>query len=90
MSIVVGFVPTNEGKAALRRAAEEAKLRSTRLVVINSNRGGKDLASDDAVRYEHPWEVGDLIVWDNLALQHGRRDFPNGERRSLRRFQIGA
>jgi len=24
------------------------------------------------------------------ALQHGRRDFPQGERRSLRRFQIGA
>jgi taurine dioxygenase len=45
---------------------------------------------DDAVRYEHRWEVGDLIVWDNLALQHGRRDFPRGERRSLRRFQIGA
>ena len=45
---------------------------------------------DDAVRYEHHWEVGDLIVWDNLALQHGRRDFPQGERRSLRRFQIGA
>ena len=45
---------------------------------------------DDAVRYEHRWEVGDLIVWDNLALQHGRRDFPEGERRSLRRFQIGA
>ncbi|KQX66461.1 universal stress protein [Angustibacter sp. Root456] len=52
MAIVVGFVPTNEGRAALRRAAEEAKLRSTRLVVINSNRGGKDLASDDAARYE--------------------------------------
>jgi hypothetical protein len=51
MAIVVGFVPTNEGRAALRRAAEEAKLRSTRLVVINSNRGGKDLASDDAARY---------------------------------------
>jgi alpha-ketoglutarate-dependent taurine dioxygenase len=45
---------------------------------------------DDAVRYEHRWEVGDLIVWDNLALQHGRRDFPRGQRRSLRRFQIGA
>ena len=46
---------------------------------------------DDAtVRYEHHWELGDLIVWDNLALQHGRRDFPPGERRSLRRFQIGA
>ena len=45
---------------------------------------------DPAVHYEHQWEVGDLIVWDNLALQHGRRDFLAGERRSLRRFQIGA
>jgi alpha-ketoglutarate-dependent taurine dioxygenase len=45
---------------------------------------------DEAVRYEHDWQVGDLIVWDNLALQHGRRDFAVGQRRSLRRFQIGA
>jgi len=44
---------------------------------------------DPAVRYEHQWQPGDLIVWDNLALQHGRRDFAPGERRSLRRFQIG-
>jgi nucleotide-binding universal stress UspA family protein len=53
MTIVVGFVPTNEGRAALRRAAEEARTRSTRLVVINSNRGGRDLAADDAERYEN-------------------------------------
>ncbi len=46
MAIVVGFVPTNEGSAALRRAAEEARLRSTRLVVINSQRGVKDLPGD--------------------------------------------
>ncbi|GMA89209.1 hypothetical protein GCM10025868_44590 [Angustibacter aerolatus] len=52
MSIVVGFVPTNEGRAALRRAAEEAQARSTRLVVINSNRGGKDLSREEAERYE--------------------------------------
>ena len=52
MAIVVGFVPTNEGRAALRRAAEEARLRSTRLVVINSNRGGKDLTADEAARYD--------------------------------------
>lgn len=52
MAIVVGFVPTSEGRAALRRAAEEAKLRSTKLIVINSNRGGKDLAADEANRYE--------------------------------------
>ena len=57
MAIVVGFVPTNEGRAALRRAAEEAKLRSTRLVVINSNRGGKDLAADEAAGYEAELET---------------------------------
>ena len=52
MTVVVGFVPTNEGRAALRRAAEEARLRQTRLIVINSNRGGKDLSNEDAERYE--------------------------------------
>jgi nucleotide-binding universal stress UspA family protein len=57
MAIVVGFVPTNEGRAALRRAAEEARLRSTRLIVINSNRGGKDLAADEAARYEAELET---------------------------------
>ena len=53
----MGFVPTNEGRAALRRAAEDARLRSTRLVVINSNRGGKDLAADEAARYEAELET---------------------------------
>ena len=52
MTIVVGYVPTAEGRAALRRAAEEARLRGTRLIVINSNRGGRDMTSADAVRHE--------------------------------------
>jgi taurine dioxygenase len=38
--------------------------------------------------YEHHWAVGDLIVWDNLALQHGRRANPNRVRRSLRRVTL--
>ena len=42
MTIVVGFVPTKEGRAALARSVEEAKTRRSRLVVINSNRGGRD------------------------------------------------
>ncbi|HEX8498632.1 MAG TPA: universal stress protein [Actinomycetales bacterium] len=50
MPVVVGFVPTNEGRAALRRAAEESLLRGTRLVVISSSRGGRDLTSADAER----------------------------------------
>lgn len=46
MTIVVGFVPTKEGRAALARAVEEASLRRSKLVVINSNRGGRDYDDD--------------------------------------------
>jgi nucleotide-binding universal stress UspA family protein len=52
MAVVVGYVPTEEGRAALRRAAKECRLRNTRLVVINSNRGGKDLDAEEAAKYE--------------------------------------
>jgi len=38
--------------------------------------------------YEHHWRVGDFIVWDNLALQHGRPANPNAVRRSLRRVAM--
>ncbi len=51
-TIVVGYVPKPEGRAALRRAAEEAKIRNARLIVINSSRGGRDFDEDDAVRSE--------------------------------------
>ena len=52
MTIVVGYVPRAEGRAALRRAAEEARLRSTKLIVINSNRGGGHLEDEDAIEHE--------------------------------------
>ncbi|HUW15737.1 MAG TPA: universal stress protein, partial [Actinomycetes bacterium] len=40
-TIVVGYVPKAEGEAALHRAIEEAQLRGFRLIVVNSQRGGK-------------------------------------------------
>ena len=49
-TIVVGYVPKAEGRAALRRAAEEALLRGAHLVVINSARGGRDFDADEAIR----------------------------------------
>ena len=52
MAILVGYVPRAEGRAALRRGAEEARLRHTKLVVINSNRGGRDLDQVEAARHE--------------------------------------
>jgi nucleotide-binding universal stress UspA family protein len=39
MIIVMGYVPKPEGRAALDRAIEEAKLRGGRLVVLNASRG---------------------------------------------------
>jgi nucleotide-binding universal stress UspA family protein len=51
-AIVVGWVPKPEGRAALRRAAEEAKLRGLPLVVVNSARGGRSFDAEDAARSE--------------------------------------
>jgi taurine dioxygenase len=45
---------------------------------------------DGANLYEHQWRVGDLLLWDNVALQHGRRDFPRQEARTLQRVTLGA
>jgi nucleotide-binding universal stress UspA family protein len=39
MSIVVGYVPTSEGTAALEYAIKEARKNDTKLVVINSSKG---------------------------------------------------
>jgi nucleotide-binding universal stress UspA family protein len=39
MAIVVGYVPTPEGVAALDSAIDEAQRRGQRLVVVNSSRG---------------------------------------------------
>jgi nucleotide-binding universal stress UspA family protein len=39
MTIVVGYVPTPEGDAALQTAVEEARLREQPLHVVNSSRG---------------------------------------------------
>jgi taurine dioxygenase len=35
--------------------------------------------------YCHRWRRGDLVIWDNIALQHGRPQPPSGGERTLRR-----
>ncbi|MCU1591355.1 MAG: hypothetical protein JWP11_2611 [Frankiales bacterium] len=35
--------------------------------------------------YVHPWQPGDLVVWNNLTLQHSRPAFSESGRRVLRR-----
>ncbi len=38
--------------------------------------------------YEHVWQPGDFIMWDNLATIHARTYFPKDEPRMLRRCTI--
>ena len=51
-TVVVGYVPKPEGEAALDKAIDEAKLRGTKLVVVNSHRGGHEFDADAARQAE--------------------------------------
>jgi nucleotide-binding universal stress UspA family protein len=77
MTFVGGYVPRAEGRAALRRAAEEARLRQTRLIVINSNRGGRDFDADEARRFER--ELQDVQSGlDTQGIDHEVRQLVRG------------
>jgi nucleotide-binding universal stress UspA family protein len=69
VTIVVGFVPTKEGRAALARAVEEAKMRRARLVVINSNRGGREFDDDTKAAEAELQRVADELSGDGLELE---------------------
>jgi taurine dioxygenase len=34
--------------------------------------------------YTHRWRTGDLVLWDNIGIQHRRDPVPPGQRRHLR------
>ena len=38
--------------------------------------------------YEHEWQIGDLLLWDNRCSMHARTDFPETERRLLLRTTV--
>lgn len=67
MSVVVGYVPTPEGEAALEHAIREVRQRGTRLVVVNTSRG--DALVDQ--RYAQPEQVEVLEgMLDAAELEH--------------------
>jgi taurine dioxygenase len=47
-----------------------------------------DISEDPAIVYEHAWRLGDLVVWDNWASIHARKDFPRDQPRLMRRCTI--
>jgi hypothetical protein len=63
MTIVVGYVPTPEGEAALTQAIHEARKSNTRLLVINSSKG------DALVDNRYAQEPDIQSIEDRLATQ---------------------
>ncbi|NNM45346.1 universal stress protein [Knoellia koreensis] len=77
MSIVVGYVPTKEGRAALRQAADEALLRKSKLIVINSQRGGRDYDAGEAQQFESELNRIQREL-DEAGVQHEVRQLVRG------------
>jgi nucleotide-binding universal stress UspA family protein len=51
-TIIVGYVPKPEGRAAIFRAAAEAKLRNSKMIVVNSAKDGREFDTAESVRLE--------------------------------------
>lgn len=77
MAIVVGYIPSNEGRAALEAAAKEAEQRRTRLVVVNSNKGGANWDSDDGERLEADFDEIKKRL-DSAGIEHTMRALIRG------------
>lgn len=45
-------------------------------------------ATADAVTLRHQWQLGDVVLWNNLTTMHRRDAFPADEIRTLHRSQI--
>jgi taurine dioxygenase len=45
-------------------------------------------ATADAVTLRHRWQLGDVVLWNNLTTMHRRDSFPATEFRTLHRSQI--
>lgn len=72
MPIVVGYVPTREGRAALRRAADECLLRNETLIVVSSHRAGRRYDAAQAARFDEELDhVRGLL--DERGVRHEER-----------------
>ena len=76
-TIVVGYLPSPEGEAAIERAVAEAKLREATLIVVNSQRGGRTADHEDlALTDEQVKALRDRL--DSPAVPHEVRGLVRG------------
>ena len=77
MKIVVGYVNTPEGHAALDRAIEEARHRDATLVVVHSMRGGTRDEGPQAATYRDELETIRRLL-ESEGVPHEIREFVRG------------
>jgi nucleotide-binding universal stress UspA family protein len=77
MKIVVGYLKTPEGEAALEAAIAEAKLRSASLTIVHSMRGGTRDEAEQAETYRAELEtIGQRL--DGEGVAHEVRELVRG------------
>jgi nucleotide-binding universal stress UspA family protein len=75
--IVVGYIDSPEGKAALQRALEEASQRGARLIVINSHKGGSALDKNVAAELDESLDEVHTLLHDS-GVEHEVRQLVRG------------
>ena len=75
--IVVGFIRSPEGEAALRTAIEEAKLRSAQLIVVHSMYGGRREDETEVLAYRQELEAVDKQLTAD-GVDHRMHEYVRG------------
>ena len=78
MRIVVGFIRSSEGQAALDRAIEEAQLRQGELIVVHSMEGGDKEDAEEVLAYREELEMVEQRLTD-LGVPHEIHEFVRGQ-----------
>lgn len=75
--IVVGFIRSPEGEAALNRAVEEARLRNAQLIVVHSMYGGKREDETEVLAYRQELEAVDERL-KSEGINHTLHEYVRG------------
>lgn len=76
-TVVVGYVSKPEGHAALKQAVAEAQLRNSKLVVVNSHRGGDEFDGKANRENEEAMAAVEAVL-ENTGVEHEIRQLVRG------------
>lgn len=77
MKIVVGYIKTKEGEAALQAAIDEAKLRHGSLVVVHSMMGGDHEKAEQVLAYREELDEVEARL-DAEGISHSVHEYVRG------------